>query len=139
MNKNLKLLVLIFAVLLSACGQSDKINARSDRSMYRSLSGIQRNLPAQQKVEFQVSFWSLKQFAENEAEFRDQIHRKTVPEIIELGKENFAAQSAKGNAKFIKYATWDEMIAELVEERKRTELRAGRRDPRDEGNKIHKM
>jgi hypothetical protein len=139
MNKNLKLLVLIFAVLLSACGQSDKINARSDRSMYRSMSGIQRNLPAQQKVEFQVSFWSLKQFAENEAEFRDQIHRKTVPEIIELGKENFAAQSAKGNAKFIKYATWDEMIAELVEERKRTELRAGRRDPRDEGNKIHKM
>ncbi|MCS5566167.1 MAG: hypothetical protein NZ729_07765 [Methylococcales bacterium] len=139
MNKNLKLLVLILAVLLSACGQSDKINARSDRSMYRSMSGIQRNLPAQQKVEFQVSFWSLKQFAENEAEFRDQIHRKTVPEIIELGKENFAAQSAKGNAKFIKYATWDEMIAELVEERKRTELRAGRRDPRDEGNKIHKM
>ena len=47
MNKNLKLLVLIFAVLLSACGQSDKINARSDRSMYRSMSGIQRNLPAQ--------------------------------------------------------------------------------------------
>lgn len=139
MNKNLKLLVLIFAGLLSACGQSDKINARSDRSMYRSMSGIQRNLPAQQKVEFQVSFWSLKQFAENEAEFRDQIHRKTVPEIIELGKENFTAQSAKGNAKFIKYATWDEMIAELVEERKRTELRAGRRDPRDEGNKIHKM
>ncbi len=139
MNKNLKLLVLIFAVLLSACGQSDKINARSERSMYRSMSGIQRNLPAQQKVEFQVSFWSLKQFAENEAEFRDQIHRKTVPEIIELGKENFVAQSAKGNAKFIKYATWDEMIAELVEERKRTELRAGRRDPRDEGNKIHKM
>ena len=139
MNKNLKLLVLIFAVLLSACGQSDKINARSDRSMYRSMSGIQRNLPAKQKVEFQVSFWSLKQFAENEAEFRDQVHRKTVPEIIELGKQNFTTQSAKGNAKFIKYATWDEMIAELVEERKRTELRSGRRDPRDEGNKIHKM
>jgi hypothetical protein len=139
MNKNLNLLLLIFAVLLSACGQSDKINARSDRSMYRSVTGMQRNLPAEEKVEFQVSFWSLKQFAENEAEFRDQVHRKTVPEIIELGKQNFVEQSAKGNAKFNMYATWEEMIVELVEERKRTELRQGRRDPRDEGNKIHKM
>jgi hypothetical protein len=139
MNRNLNLLLLIFAVLLSACGGSDKINARSDRSMYRSMGGIQRSLPEKQKIEFQVSFWSLKEFAENEAKFRDQIHRKTVPEIIELGQENFVAQSAMGNAKFIKYATWDEMIEELVQERKRTELRPGRRDPRDEGNTIHKM
>lgn len=123
---------------LAGCGQSDKINAVNDKSLYRSVTGIQRTLPAKEQVEFQVSFWSLKQFATNEEEFRNQVHRKTAPEVIEMGKENFAKQKDALNPEFTKYASWDAMIEELSEERKRSELRP-KADPRDKSNLIHNM
>lgn len=126
-------------MLLQGCGQSDKINASNDRSLYRSVTGLQRNLPTRQQVEFQVSFWSLKQYAENESEFRTLVHRKSVPEVIELGKENFNRQSEAGNAEFTKYPSWAEMIDGLVEERKQSELRPRKSDPRDQSNRIHNM
>jgi hypothetical protein len=125
--------------LVTGCGQSDKINASTDKSLFRSVSGIERNLPAKQQVEFQVSFWSLKQYAESDAGFRTLVHRKTVPEIIELGKQNFAAQLEAGNPDFTKYSSWDAMIEELVQERKQSELRPKKGDPRDQDNLIHNM
>ncbi|MCI0734185.1 MAG: hypothetical protein L0Y38_10245 [Methylococcaceae bacterium] len=121
------------------CGQSDKINASSDRSLYRSVSGVERTLAEKEQVEFQVSFWSLKQYAKSEIEFREMVHRKTAPEIIELGKRNFATQYESGNPDFTKYASWDAMIGELVEERKQSELRPKKSDPRDNDNLIHNM
>ena len=125
--------------LTVGCGQSDKINASSDNSLYRSVTGIQRTLPVREQVEFQVAFWSLKQYADNEPDFRALVHRKTVPEIIELGKQNFAEQSEAGNPDFTKYASWDEMIGELLEERKKSELRPNREQQRDRDNRIHNM
>jgi hypothetical protein len=126
-------------VLLLGCGQSDKINASNDRSLYRSVTGLQQNLPVQEQVEFQVSFWSLKQYAKDDAEFRNLVHRKTVPEVIELGKQNFTRQYEAGNPDFTKYASWDAMIDELVTERKESELRPRKTDPRDDANRIHNM
>ncbi|MGH8498784.1 MAG: hypothetical protein ACRERV_08275 [Methylococcales bacterium] len=134
------IMIIMLACLgfIAACGQSDQINASNDRSLYRSITGLQRNLPAKQRVEFQVAFWSLKQYAENESEFRNMVHRKTVPEIIELGKQNFAAQYAAANPDFTKYSSWDAMVEELTEERRKSELRP-KNDPRDKGNLIHNM
>lgn len=125
--------------LVTGCGQSDKINASNERSLYRSVIGLQRNLPEKEQIEFQVSFWSLKQYAESEAGFRTMVHRKNVPEIIELGKQNFATQYEAGNPDFTKYSSWDAMIEELVEERKQSELRPKKGDPRDQDNLIHNM
>ncbi|MGH8549141.1 MAG: hypothetical protein ACRERU_11190 [Methylococcales bacterium] len=133
------IIALVCVSLGTGCGQSDKINAGSDRSLSRSVSGIERNLPVKQQVEFQVSFWSLKQYAESEAGFRTMVHRKTVAEIIELGKQNFATQYEAGNPDFIKYSSWDAMIEELLEERKQSELRPKKGDPRDQDNLIHNM
>ncbi|MGR9106485.1 MAG: DUF6694 family lipoprotein [Gammaproteobacteria bacterium] len=133
------IIIVICAGVLIGCGQSDKINASSESSLYRSVVGIQRSLPAKRQVEYQVSFWSLKQFAENESEFRKLVHRKSVEEIIELGKENFARQNEVGNPEFTKYASWDDMISNLLEERKQSELRPRKEDVRDQSNRIHNM
>jgi hypothetical protein len=133
------MMLLAFTCLIAGCGQSDKINAKNDRSLFRSVTGLQRSLPTEKRVEFQVSFWSLKQFAANEEAFRESVHRKTVPEVIEMGKQNFKTQIEAGNPDFTKYSSWDAMIDELVEDRKKSELRPRKDDPRDKGNLIHDM
>ncbi len=136
---SMMLSMLACIVLLPGCGQSDKINASNDQSLYRSVTGLQQTLPVNEQVEFQVSFWSLKRYAKDDAEFRTLVHRKTVPEVIELGKQNFARQSEAANPDFTKYASWDAMIDELVKERKESELRPRKSDPRDSNNRIHNM
>lgn len=123
-------------LLTVGCGKGDQINANSDNSLYRSVTTLQRRLPEQERVEFEVSFWSLKQFAVSESTFRTQVNGKTVPEVIEMGKENFAAQKVAGNPDYHKYQSWEVMIAELVKERRQSAIRVDRRD-RD--NRIHKM
>jgi len=115
-------------LLTVGCGKGDQINANSDNSLYRSVIALQRRLPDQERVEFEVSFWSLKQFAQNESTFRNQVNGKTVQEVIEMGKQNFAAQKAAGNADYIKYPSWEAMIAELVKERQQSAKRVDRRD-----------
>lgn len=139
MKNNSIIVTLALMTALNGCGQADQINARSDRALFRTVSDMQRRLPKEQQVEFQVSFWSLKQYAESESEFREMVHRKSAPEIIELGKENFVTQAAAGNRDFIKYSSWNSMIADLVEERKKSALRPRKGDVRDKGNLIHNM
>ncbi|MGH8551976.1 MAG: hypothetical protein ACRERS_01655 [Methylococcales bacterium] len=138
MKINSIIMIMLACLGLFACGQGDKLNAANDKSLYRSVTWLQRSVPAKQQVEFQVAFWSLKQYATNESEFRKQVHRKTVLEIIELGKENFARQSQALNPEFTKFASWDAMIEKLTEERKQSELRP-HNDARDKGNLIHSM
>ncbi len=135
---SIMMIILACVGLIAGCGQSDKLNAGNDRSLYRSVTGLQSNLPAKQRVEFQVSFWSLKQYAKSEDEFRKMVHLKTVPEIIEIGKQHYATQYAAGNPDFTKYSSWDTMIEQLVEERRKSELRPNK-DPRDNDNLIHNM
>lgn len=136
---SITIIMLVCAGLTTGCGPSDKINASNDKSLYRSVSGIEHTLPEKQQIEFQVSFWSLKQYAKSELEFREMVHRKTASEVIELGKQNFATQSGAGNPDFTKYPSWDAMINQLLEERKQSELRPKRSDPRDKDNLIHNM
>ncbi len=128
---------LISSCLLAVgCGKGDQINANSDNSLYRSVTTLQRRLPDDQRVEFEVSFWSLKQFAESESTFRTQVNGKTVHEVIEMGKQNFAAQKAAGHADYNKFESWESMIDEMVQERRRSAIRV---DRRDRSNRIHKM
>ena len=134
-----KTFVYLISVCLLAvgCGKGDQINANSDNSLYRSVTTLQRRLPDQERVEFEVSFWSLKQFAADESTFRNQVNGKTVQEVIEMGKQNFAAQKAAGHADYIKFDSWETMIAGLVKERQQSAVRVDR--SRDRDNRIHKM
>lgn len=136
MKSKIFVYLMSLCLLAAGCGKGDQINANSDNSLYRSVTTLQRRLPDQERVEFEVSFWSLKQFAESESTFRDQVNGKTVYEVIEMGKQNFVAQKAAGNPDYIKFDSWETMIAGLVKERQQS---AKRVDRRDRTNRIHKM
>lgn len=123
-------------ILLTGCGMGDRINANSEKSLYRSVTTLQRRLQDKERVEFEVSFWSLKQYAENDDAFRAQVNGKTVYEVIDMGKENFNKQKASGNPEYQDFASWDTMIAQFVKERQQS----GRKyDKRDRSNTIHNM
>ncbi len=123
-------------LLVTSCGMGDQINANSENSLYRSVTTLQRRLQDKERVEFEVSFWSLKQYAESEEAFRSQVNGKTVYEVIDMGKANFTKQKAAGNPEYTEFDSWDSMIASLVNERRQS---ARRYDKRDRSNTIHKM
>ena len=123
-------------LVVTSCGMGDQINANSEKSLYRSVTTLQRRLQDKERVEFEVSFWSLKQYAENEEAFRSQVNGKTVYEVIDLGKENFSKQKSAGNPEYTRFDSWDSMIAGLVNERRQS---VRKYDKRDRSNTIHKM
>lgn len=125
MTKLIAIALVAASLGLNGC-EGQRVNANSARSLTRSVAGIERKLPENKKVEFQVSFWSLKQFSESDAAFRKTVHGQTVDRIIEMGRENFENQKAKGNPEFTKYASWEVMVTELMQERRDNELRPKR-------------
>ncbi len=139
MKRVLVIVLLVFSFLFIGCGQNQRINATSTNAMLRSVGGILRHLPENERVAFQVSFWSLKQYADSDVSFRKSVHGKTVAEIVEMGKENYKIQAGAGNPEYIKFDSWEEMIVALIAERKESELRAPRQTAADGDNQIHRM
>ncbi|MGZ4959206.1 MAG: hypothetical protein ACXV7J_08135 [Methylomonas sp.] len=85
--------------------------------MNRSMASIKERLPLDQRIEFEVSFWTLRDEIRNNKEFLDAIDGKTPEQLIETGKELFMKRKASGNKEYEKYATWDQMISEYTQER----------------------
>ena len=115
----IRMLVVLLATMLlvTGCGQGDKINASSNKTLYRSMIGLKGPLPERKRVEFEVSFWSLKQTSAGDKPFRSTVGGKTVDEIIAMGRDNFAQRTAAGEKGYDKYNDWDSMIDTLVKER----------------------
>jgi len=127
-------MLLAICLLGVGCGKGDRINASSNKTLYRSVTMIKDRLPEKERVEFEVAFWSMKQSEPDQAKFRDSVGGKSVPEIIALGKENFVQRKAAGEPAYQRYATWDDLIKGLVAERE--EMRVYGRSRKDETNQL---
>ncbi|WGS85097.1 hypothetical protein [Methylomonas sp. UP202] len=110
-------LVLSICIALIACGNSNQINGKSMKTAHKSVAFIKEHLPANQRVEFEVAYWGLRNQIKDDAEFLKTIDNKTSTDIVELGKASFAKNKAAGVAEVVDYDNWDQMIAKQIEQR----------------------
>lgn len=117
MKKSLAVLVFLACTLLIGCNKSQQINGSSLKTVNRSINAIKDRLPLDQRIEFEVSFWTLRDEIRNNKEFLDAIDGKTPDQLIETGKELFLKRKASGNKDYAEYNNWDQMIAQFTQER----------------------
>jgi hypothetical protein len=117
MKCSFTLFVLVATVFMMGCTSGSKINGRSVKTANRSVSMIKDRLPTEQRIEFEVSYWTIRDAIRNNKEFLDLVDGKTADEMIVLGKDNFQQRKDSGFKGYEKYTNWDQMIAKLTKER----------------------
>ena len=117
MKKSPAVLVFLICLFAIGCNKSHQINGSSQKTVNRSMASIKERLPLDQRIEFEVSFWSLRDEIRNNKEFLDAVDGKTPEQLIEIGKELFAKRKAAGNKEYEQYANWDQMISQYTQER----------------------
>lgn len=135
MKLSTPIVILSLCALLLGCSKSNEINGRSLRTANRSVSFIKDRLPVEQRVAFEISFWSLRDAIRNNEEFLDTIDGKTPEEMIDLGKKLFQKRKSEGYKDYEQFASWEQMIDHYTQERI-DQNRRKRPDPRDRQNNV---
>jgi len=128
--------VLILCIFLTACTKGNEINGRSLKTANRSVNMIKNRLPTEKRIEFEVSYWTLRDDKKNKSDFLAAVNGKTPEELIELGKEIFQRRKAAGFKSYTQYANWDQMITQFAQERIEQNKRH-KTDPRDKKNNVN--
>ena len=127
-------MLVIFATL-SGCTRTDEVNGRSMRTVSKSVLYIKRHLPAEQQVEFEVAFWTIRDSTKNEDELLDKVGGKKAPEIIAMAKEIFQERKNAGAKVYQEFNSWEHMIAKYTQERI-DQTKHKKSDPRDTKNNV---
>lgn len=137
MKKLSILLLILCCVSLVACSKGQQINGHNTRTAYRSVKALKERLPPDARIEFEVSFWTLRDSIKSDKEFLDAVDGKKPEEIIVLGKELYQQRKNAGFAGYDKYTSWDDMIAKFGKERIDQDNRKGNKeDPKDKANDV---
>jgi hypothetical protein len=135
--KKLPILLLILCSLaLSACSKGQQINGHTTRTAFKSVKALKNRLSPDARIEFEVSFWMLRDSIKAEKEFLNAVDGKKPEEIIAMGKELYQQRKNSGFAGYEKYANWDEMIAKYGKERIDQDNRKYKEDPKDKANGV---
>ena len=125
--KKLSSLLLIFCCAsLVACGKGQEINGHNTSTAYRSVKALKNRLPAENRIEFEVSFWTIRDSKKDDKEFLAAVDGKTPQEIITLGKELYQERKAAGFKGYEEYTSWENMITKFSQERNDRENRKGK-------------
>ena len=127
--------VFIMCVLLIGCSGGPEVSGRSLKSANKSVAKIKDRLPTEKRIEFEVSYWTLRDSIRNRDDFLDTVGGKNVEELIVLGKEVFQQRKDSGFKDYEQYNSWEQMIAKYTQERI-DQNRRKKPDPRDEGNSV---
>lgn len=130
-------LLVIACTLLMACGRGDKINGHTTKTAFRSVKALKNRLPETSRIEFEVSFWTIRDANKEDAKFLSAVDGKTPLEIISLGKEIYQQRKNEGFADYAKYSSWDDMIAQFGKEREDQDIRKVRKQQEDERDKAN--
>jgi len=122
-------------VLLIGCSGGPEVSGRSLKSANKSVARIKDRLPTEKRIEFEVSYWTLRDSIRDRDEFLDTVGGKNVEELIVLGKEVFQQRKDSGFKDYEQYSSWDQMIAKFTQQRIDQNKRK-KPDPRDEGNSV---
>jgi len=78
------------------------------------------------RIEFEVSFWTIRDAKKDDKEFLDVVDGKTPEEIIAIGREIYQERKAAGFKGYEEYSSWEEMIAKFGKERMDQDNRKGK-------------
>lgn len=111
-------IVLILSTSLTACSNGNEVSGRSMKGAYRSVNRIKSRLPTEQRIEFELSFWAIRdKYRGDKDTFLDEVGGKTHEEVIAMGKQMFQERKSAGFAEYQKYDNWDHMIAQYAQTR----------------------
>ena len=127
--------ILIMCTLLTGCIGGDEVNGRSLKSANRSVNRIKDRLPTEQRIEFEVSYWTLRDSIKDRDEFLDTVSGKNVAELIVMGKEVFLQRKNSGLKNYEQYSSWEQMIAKFTQERI-NQTKHKKPDTRDQANSV---
>jgi uncharacterized lipoprotein NlpE involved in copper resistance len=134
--KKVSIIVVLTAMLtLLGCNKGSEVSGRSMKSAYRSVSYIKDRLPTEMRIEFEVSFWTLRDEIRNKSDFLDEVGGKTPEELIQLGKALYQKRKNEGYQKYDQFDSWDQMITHYAQERL-NQNKLKKRDTRDSGNSV---
>jgi hypothetical protein len=119
-GNNMKRLAFVFFIIicitLTSCGKSG-INGHTARTAYRSVKMMKEKLPPDNRIEFEVAFWTIRDANSSEDAFLNAVDGKSPFEIIDMGKEIYQQRKSTGFKGYEKYNSWEEMIANYDKER----------------------
>jgi hypothetical protein len=114
--KRFLLLFIAICLVLTACGRGG-INGHTTKTAYRSVKFMKEKLPPETRVEFEVSFWTIRDAKANDDDFLDAVDGKDPFEIIDMAKGIYQERKNTGFKGYDKYNSWEEMIAKFDKER----------------------
>ena len=117
MKKLPALLLILSCATLIACGKGQEINGHNTATAYRSVKAIKNRLSPDNRIEFEVSFWTIRDAKKDDKEFLNAVDGKKPEEIIAMGKEIYQQRKAAGFKGYEEYSSWEEMIAKFSRER----------------------
>ena len=126
MKKLSALLLILSCANLIACSRGQEINGHNTATAYRSVKAIKNRLSPDTRIEFEVSFWTIRDAKKDDKEFLDTVDGKTPDEIIAIGKEIYQERKAAGFKAYEQYSSWEEMIAKFSKERMDQDNRKGK-------------
>jgi hypothetical protein len=127
--------VLMISATLSGCSSNEEVSGRSLRTANKSVIYIKRHLPADQQVEFEVAFWTIRNNIKDDKEFLSKVGGKKAAEIIAIAKEIYQERKTAGAKEYQEFTSWEQMIAKFGQERI-DQSKHKKADPRDEKNNV---
>jgi hypothetical protein len=102
---------------VTGCSRGGTVNGHTARTAYRSVKTMKERLPPDNKIEFEVSFWTIRDANTSEDAFLNAVDGKSALEIIDMGKDIYEQRKKTGFKGYEKYNSWEEMIAKFDKER----------------------
>jgi len=138
MKKLLILPLILCCTSLIGCGKGQQINGHNTNTAFRSVKALKNRLSPEARIEFEVSFWTLRDSMKVEKEFLNTVDGKKPEEIIVLGKELYQQRKNSGFSGYDKYASWEDMIAKFSQERvdQDSHRTINKPDPKDKANEV---
>lgn len=130
------LLLILCCTSLIACSKGSQINGHNTRTAFRSVKALKNRLSPDARIEFEVSFWMLRDSIKSEKEFLNTVDGKKPEEITAMGKELYQQRKNSGFAGYEKYTSWDDMIAQFGKERFDQDNRKNKENPKDKANDV---
>jgi len=129
------LVFVLSCTLLAACGRGEKVNGHSIRTAYKSVKMLKERLPAEKRIEFEVSFWTIRDAQKADTGFLDAVDGKTPLEIIDIGREIYQQRKNSGFKGYEQYTSWEDMITKFGQERSQQGA-IKKEDAKDKANDV---
>jgi len=138
MKKLSTLLIILGCLALIACSKGQEINGHTTKTAYRSVKVLKNRLLPENRIEFEVAFWTIRDANKEDSKFLTVVDGKKPEEIVALGKEIYQQRKDAGIQNYKQYSSWEEMITKFGRERIEQDNRKSpkKEDPRDKANDV---